>query len=140
MIKAIRAGRIYPNADGLIDADQADRDWARNTHPTPRAPNAAPLPAADDFGFARARTVREHYEALLARHEYEQRVGSLVNADEVKTAMAMYKREFRERMMAIPGAVAAKLAGLSDEREVHAALAGAIRAALIEFADSPLQP
>ena len=84
--------------------------------------------------------MRAHYEALLARHEYEQRIASLVSADQVKIAEAQCLREFRERMMAIPGAVAEKVAGLSDEREVHAALAGAIRAALIEFADGPLQP
>jgi hypothetical protein len=29
--KAIRAGRITPEADGTIDADRADREWARNS-------------------------------------------------------------------------------------------------------------
>ena len=29
--KAIRAGRITPEPDGTIDADRADREWARNS-------------------------------------------------------------------------------------------------------------
>lgn len=29
--KAIRAGRVTPEADGTIDIDRADREWARNT-------------------------------------------------------------------------------------------------------------
>ena len=29
--KAIRAGRITPETDGTIDADRADREWARNS-------------------------------------------------------------------------------------------------------------
>jgi len=37
VLKALRSGRINQNADGLIDTEQADRDWAANTHPAPRA-------------------------------------------------------------------------------------------------------
>jgi hypothetical protein len=33
--KAIRAGRITPEADGTIDADRADREWARNSDALP---------------------------------------------------------------------------------------------------------
>ncbi len=73
VLKAIKAGRIHQNAEGLIDSDQADRDWAANTHPVPRAPHAVPLAVPADPGFARARLVRLHYEALSARHEYETR-------------------------------------------------------------------
>ena len=29
--KAIRAGRITPEADGTIDPERADRDWAKNS-------------------------------------------------------------------------------------------------------------
>jgi len=28
VLKALRTGRIRQNAEGLIDSDQADRDWA----------------------------------------------------------------------------------------------------------------
>ena len=38
VLRAIRSGRIHRNPDGLIDADRAERDWAANTHPCPRAP------------------------------------------------------------------------------------------------------
>jgi len=46
VLKALRTGRIRQNAEGLIDSDQADCDWARNTHPpratTPVSPRRAP--------------------------------------------------------------------------------------------------
>ena len=29
--KAIRTGRITPEADGSVDPERADQDWARNT-------------------------------------------------------------------------------------------------------------
>lgn len=31
--KAIRTGRITPEADGTIDPERADRDWARHSGP-----------------------------------------------------------------------------------------------------------
>jgi hypothetical protein len=41
VLKAVRTGRIRQTQDGLIDSDEADRDWAHNTHPAPRAPYAS---------------------------------------------------------------------------------------------------
>jgi hypothetical protein len=35
VLKALRTGRINSAPDGLIDSDQADRDWAANMHPAP---------------------------------------------------------------------------------------------------------
>ncbi len=135
VLKALRTGRINSAPDGLIDSDQADRDWAANTHPAPKAPRAAPFAVPADPGFARSRLVRLHYEALLAKHEYEQRVGQLLPAADVKISMTEVRQKFREAMMAIPGKFAAQVAGADNEREVYAVLASAIRAALIEFAD-----
>jgi hypothetical protein len=43
--KAIRSGRITPEADGTIDAARADRDWARNTD-EPRPGTRQPLVTA----------------------------------------------------------------------------------------------
>ena len=72
VLKARRTGRIRQSRDVLIDSQQADRDWSTNTHPAPRTPRAVPLAVTDDFGFARARTVREHYAALIAKHTHDE--------------------------------------------------------------------
>jgi len=136
VLKALRSGRINQNADGLIDAEQADRDWVANTHPAPRAPRRVPSPAAADPGFARARTVRAHFEALTARHEYERRAAELLDANEVKVAAAVVSQHFRHVMLAVPETVAPRVAGESDPARVYALLTAAIREALTAFADA----
>ena len=135
VLKALRSGRIQQTADGLIDSDQADRDWQSRTHPCPRAPNAAPATVPADPSFARSRLVRLHFEALLAKYKYEQRVGQLLPAADVKVAMTEVRQKFREAMVAIPGRVATELAGMADEQQVFTVVATAIREALAGFAD-----
>jgi phage terminase Nu1 subunit (DNA packaging protein) len=142
VLKAVRAGRIRRNRAGLIDSDAADRDWARNTHPAPRAPRAVPVIVADYGGFARARTVRAHFEALLAKLEYERRSAELLDADEVQVASYRVGQAFREHMLRIPDAVIRRLredigrhAAAPDEGMVHAILIAEIRTALLAFCE-----
>jgi hypothetical protein len=142
VLKAVRAGRIGRNRDGRIDSDAADRDWARNTHPAPRAPRAVPVVVADYAGFARARTVRAHFEALLARLEYERRAAELLDADEVKVVSYRVGQAFREHMLRVPDEVISRLrdhigrhAAAPDEGTVHAILIGEIRTALLAFCE-----
>ncbi len=113
----------------------ADISWARNTHPAPRAPYAVTVPITDDFGFARARTAREHFEALILKFEFERRAAQLLNVAEVKIAAARVRHHFQRSMLAIPTIVAPQLAAETDELRVHGQLSAAIRLALIDFAD-----
>jgi pyruvate/2-oxoglutarate dehydrogenase complex dihydrolipoamide acyltransferase (E2) component len=48
--KAIHSGRITANADGLIDSDRADAEWAAKTRPGQRRARPAPpaVPARGD--------------------------------------------------------------------------------------------
>ncbi len=140
VLKALRSGRIRQDPDGLIDADQADRDWARNTHPAVRAPRA--VPSATQAGYAQARTVRAHFEALLVKREYEEKTASLVSVDEVKIVSVRIEAELREHMLRVPEAVICTLRTYihehgsgPDEHVVHGILAAEIRAALQTFAD-----
>ncbi len=140
VIKALRTGRIRRNADGLIDSDEADRDWARNTHPALRAPRAVPSPAQQ--GYSQARTVRAHYEALLMKRKYEEKAASLVSADEVKIASVRIDAAISDRMLRIASAVSAKLQAYigehgtrPDEHAMHGMLTTEIRAALQQLAD-----
>jgi hypothetical protein len=136
VLKAIASRRICRHPDGLIDSGQADRDWATNTHPAPKAPRAAPAAMPADPGFARARLIRAHYEALNAKLDYEQHAAQLLPSADVKVATAQVHQRFRDAMAQIPGEVAAEVAGVADEGQVYSILATAIRTALIEFADA----
>jgi len=164
--KAIQSGRIQTTPDGKIDAGQADADWERNTGPKVRrtAASAPPAPppmehpraeavASGTFDYAKARAIIAHYEARLAKIDYEERIKKLINADEVSVAAFNLFRMFRDRMLNIPdrvvGALIAEIrkairaAGLDpdlvkgiDMGKVHGILLAEIRGALEEFADA----
>jgi hypothetical protein len=152
--KAVQAGRIRLTPEGKIDREEADRDWERNTRAAARpVPVAMPAPARPEpelqssapprseapggaLEYARARAVRETYEARLARLKYEEKLRKLLNADEVEVAAFNRFRGFRDRMLNIPDQLAPVLAAETDPRRVHELLAAAIRQALQESADA----
>jgi hypothetical protein len=164
--KAIQSGRIKTTPDGKIDVGQADLEWERNTGPkvrrtaasAPTAPPPAEQPRPDSLGagaldYAKARAIIAHYEARLAKIDYEERIKKLINADEVSVAAFNLFRMFRDRMLNIPdrvvGALVAELReaiiaiGVDPEvvkgldlGKVHGILTAEIRSALEEFADA----
>ena len=78
--KAIETGRISTLPDGQIDSEQADVEWEQNTrrHAPPVAKREQEDDDASVFGasqYTKARAVREHYQARLAKIEYEERDG-----------------------------------------------------------------
>ena len=163
--KAIQAGRISAEPDGKIDPAKADAQWARNTLPSQNlntgavkpAPKVATPPvstpvstapvanrelqppletraAAPDYQTSRA--IREAYAARLAKLEFEERTGKLLNADEVKVKHFNLARLLRDRIQQIPRKVApqivAAVVAQPDQRVVEDLLMEAIREALEE--------
>ena len=135
--KAIESGRVPVLPDGRIESDVADEQWDRNTR------EHAPFSGQDDDGsgfgatqYSKARAVREHYQARLAKLEYEERVGSLVSKDEVRVAAFNKTRQFRDAMLNIPDRLAAMLAAEPDAAKCYEILTTEIRKALNDFADS----
>ena len=164
--KAIKAGRISVEPDGKIDPAKADAQWARNTLPSQNlnpgasrsAPKVATPPvstpvstapvanrelqppletraAAPDYQTSRA--IREAYAARLAKLEFEERTGKLLNADEVKVKHFNLARLLRDRIQQIPRKVApqivAAVVAQPDQRVVEDLLMEAIREALEEL-------
>ena len=133
--KAIRSGRIPKLADGRIDSDAADAAWKQNT--TTYAPPVTRRADHEEdegavFGasqYTKARAVREHYQARLAKIEYEERIGKLVSKDEVQVAAFNKFRQFRDAMLNIPDRVAAMLAAEPDPAKCYEILAAEIRKA-----------
>ena len=93
-------------------------------------------PAAGSQQYTRARAVREHYQARLAKLDFEERTATLVSKDEVQHAAFQKFRQFRDRMSNIPDRVAAILAAEPDAAKCHEILSAEVRKALNEFADS----
>jgi hypothetical protein len=164
--KAIKAGRISVEPDGTIDPAKADAQWARNTLPSQNlnpgasrsAPKVATPPvstpvstapvanrelqppletraAAPDYQTSRA--IREAYAARLAKLEFEERTGKLLNADEVKVKHFNLARLLRDRIQQIPRKLApqivAAVVAQPDQRVVEDLLMEAIREALEEL-------
>ena len=158
--KAIKAGRISKEPDGKIDPAKADAQWARNTLPSqnlnPGASRSAPKVAtppvstvssreaqvpletratAPDYQTSRA--IREAYAARLAKLEFEERTGKLLNADEVKVKHFNLARLLRDRIQQIPRKLApqivAAVVAQPDQRVVEDLLMDAIREALEEL-------
>jgi hypothetical protein len=161
--KAIESGRIHPNADGKIDTDRADAEWARNTGPKVRRTTAASAPidprpgqpradspVSGGLDYAMARAIIANYEARLVKLDYEERIKKLVKSDEVSIAAFNLFRMFRDRLLNMPDRVVGAL--LAEFREVlralgvnvetvslekvHGILMAEVRGFLEEFADA----
>lgn len=131
--KALKAKRIRKNANGKIDPEEADADWARTTatrpSPVARPPKSKPNPYAD------ARAERERTNAELARLELQQKSGKLVDVEVVRREVFQRARLLRDRILAVPSRVAAQLAAEKDAREVRRILDDELRKVLETIAD-----
>ena len=128
-----RAGKI----DGDGDAPLMQRSGA---------PDATPLADAtegDDeadpvfvdgaaMSYSDARALKETYLARLRRHEYEIAMGEWVRIEAVGRQVEQEYAVVRERLLAIPGKLAAKLVGL-DRTAIDLALFTEVSDALREL-------
>lgn len=131
-----------------FDFDDADRRRTAMRH-ADRAPFAKPIyldpvvpsAGADDDGsepvrpskdpvFAQIQARKEHYRAELARLEFEERIGQLVEKQTVESSAFRLARLVRDAMLNIPARLAGILAAETDQRRVHDLLEQEIRQAL----------
>lgn len=147
---AVKSGRITLT-QGKIDSDAADRAWVRNTNPSLVTRGAGATGSRQaiaqamspdrnpDSGsgpdYSKARAVKEHYAARIAKLEFEERSGKLIDKAEAKSKTFEMFRKFRDRMTAIPDRCSALLAAEADQFEVHRILTEEIDTALRDFAD-----
>ena len=86
---------------------------AEQSAPGPEAP-AEPASKRDT-----ARAERETYQAQLARLEFEQKSGKLVEADQIKVRAFKLARSARDQLLTMPDRLAPILASETDVLEVH---------------------
>lgn len=155
--KAIRAGRITPEADGTIDAVSADAQWTRNSAPSragtqARAPRVA-VPESVDTGrdagtgattlppggasLLQARTVNEVVKAQTNKVRLARLKGELVERSQVVAHVFKLARDERDAWLNWPARVSAQMAATLevDPHAMHLALEAAVRDHLRELGE-----
>src|SRR5262249_34692451 len=87
--------------------------------------------------YAASRAAREAYLARLAKLEFEERSGKLVDADQVRAEIFALGRRLREAFIGLPVRGAPLLVGRADQAEVHAVLTQEIMPCLAELSSAP---
>ncbi len=128
--EALKRGRIqFPDSKGKwINPVQADRDWSQNTDVSKVRSGYE-----SDKGYTTARTAREHYLARLAKLDYEEKIGKLVDAEKVKRDAFDIARRVRDHLLNIPDRISAELVGITDQPTMHSVLTREITTALQEL-------
>ena len=156
--KAIDSGRITPEADGTIEPNRADLEWAQNTvstrKPTPAktapaavesprarvmepAEPAAPVLSTGGTSLLQARTVNEVVKAQTNKVRLAQLKGDLVDRSQAIAHVFRLARTERDAWLNWPARISAEMAAKLevDAHELHVALESAVRDHLIELGD-----
>ena len=125
--------------DWLANSDQTKRSHVgsrgsprREADPVPQvqlATSARPDEVPDDApavgrtptgpSYAQSRAIREAYQARLAKLEFEERSGKLIDANEVKVRAFKLARGARDALLTLPDRLAPILASSTDVQEIH---------------------
>jgi len=119
--------------------DVADRHAAARGSPLRVSDGGGPPaadPAADKIGssYQTARAVKEKYNALAAKLDYERSVGSLIPKEDVDAALKAMGASVRARLDVLADQLAPVVAPVVEMDEVHALLAEHFRAVLAGIA------
>src|SRR5260221_959211 len=132
--KALASGRITALADGKIDPDLADIEWAASSV---RGNGAGLVPHRGRAGNGRARrTLAEAHrelleaKAALVRLQLAKATGQLLDAEEVTAAAFQAGRTARDTMLALPPRLGPTLAGMTNPEEITRLLEREIGSAL----------
>ena len=87
--------------------------------------------------YAASRAAREAYLARLAKLDFEQRSGKLVDADEVRAQIFALGRRLRDTLMGLPDRLAPVLVGQADQATIHRTLTEELMGSLAELSTAP---
>lgn len=160
--KAIESGRIRTTTDDKgrvkIESDEADRRWAELTDPAKQRGTSAgipgPLPAVtapsgedpgsldadDDIGpedYFKAKALREKYMAELARLNFREKAGELVEAKVIQEEWQKIVTATKTKLLSVPSKLRARVPHLTTAD--IATVEEEIRAALVELAQGASQ-
>lgn len=142
--KAIAAGRLTADADGLIDPVAGEAQWAANRRrqrrrhrDAPQVEGAAASPAvagAEGSDYWSHKTRREKAEAQLAELRLAEQAGTLVLREAINRTLFLAARVMRDQMLAIAPRLAASLGPVTDPKLIELRIADEVRVALRAFA------
>ncbi|MDO3578541.1 hypothetical protein [Ralstonia pseudosolanacearum] len=152
--KAIAAGRITPDADGTIDTDRADAEWARNTEAPRTGTRTRPVrvavspdggqnqdsPASSPTGgtsLLQARTVNEVVKAQTNKMRLARLKGELVDRSQAIAHVFKLARAERDAWLNWPARVSSQMAATLgvEPHTMHVALEAAVREHLQELGE-----
>lgn len=129
--------RIQATADpskiGVVERHAKERAEKQATKASPSMPD---LNAAGDKSgsvYQKARAMREQYNAMLAKIEYEKSIGQLLVTTEAIGAVADGDAMIRSRLESLPNILSPRLAAESDENCIRAILTDEIEHLLGEL-------
>jgi hypothetical protein len=117
----------------------------KETATAPYEPRQAAVPppkGTEDHGgampdkgpsYAKSRAIREAYMARLAKLEFDQKAGKVINADEARVAVFNIGRRARDMLLAVPDRVAPLVVGQDDAHEIHRLLMDEMRRVCVEL-------
>lgn len=117
--------RLKTAAENKLRAAQANGEEER-----PEPANDEAAPGVPTLTVSKAR--KEKYLAETARLNFEERVGELVKASEVKDGAFKIARTLRNNIMALPDRMAAELAAETNQFKVHRLLTDELRRAIAD--------
>lgn len=154
--KAIRAGRITPEADGTLDPDKVDREWNKNTEapvqgtqrraetitvkesPTATEPQSPGLSSGTGgTSLLQARTVNEVVKAQTNKVRLARLKGDLIDRSQAIAHVFQLARNERDAWLNWPARVSAQMAATlgMDAHALHIALDEAVRTHLMELGE-----
>lgn len=92
----------------------------------------------DAASLADARAMKENYLALMAKLEYEQESGKLIDCEDAKRATFAAARKARDMLLTMADRLAPVVAGLADQFECHKAIVAEVRRVCDELSTNPL--
>lgn len=128
--RALIAQTADPAKDAVAANWQAQREESKAEKTA-----AADTNQTEEIGsnYQAARAVKEKYNAMQAKLDYERAVGEVVARDAVVYRTNDAATTFRVQMERLPDILAPQLAAESNEREIRLILADAIESALEEL-------
>ena len=122
----LEGGKIDPVAakraiDQLAEPSTALRELPSNTPESNRtdAPVSGPADSRKAVDYATARTMREAFRAKMAKLDYEEREGKLVEARKVYEEGFQTGRQVRDALLGIPDRLADILAAETDPSQIR---------------------
>jgi len=121
-----RRPKVEPSADDMLRPGTVDKLLplvGKRSGPTQTEPST----------YQSARAAREVFTARLAALEYEQSIGRLVNANQVRSEYGRQVVQVRDQFLRLPDRLAPMLVGLRDMETIKRVITAEVQMALTNF-------